>query len=136
MKPKNLMKCLKISLVFIVILIAIFLVSILLQFPISRANIFSYLGIFPAENDSCSGTLSLSRSGSSKCTIEAKVVSNGCRGKTYQVRENSCSGNIMCQDSIDYDSFQTTCSWSANSGNYNYVLCINGFKDSGTVVCS
>ena len=135
MNLEKVMKWLKISFVFVLLLIGILISSLLIEFPSTRSNFFAYLGIVP-RRDECSGTLLLSASGSNKCTVEAKLMTEGCLGRNYQIRESSCSGGILCQDTISYDSFQATCVWSVPSGSYKYVLCIgNRQKDSGTVTC-
>lgn len=134
MNLNKVMRWLKISFVFVILLIGIFVSSLLIQFPETRTNFFAYLGIVPRE-DKCSGTLSISTSGSGKCTVDAKILTEGCLGRNYQIRENSCSGGILCQDTVSYDSFQATCAWAVPSGNYKYVLCINTEKDSTTVTC-
>jgi hypothetical protein len=135
MDLEKVMKWLKISFAFVLLLIGIFVSSLLIQFPSTRSNFFAYLGIVPKE-DKCSGTLSLSTSGSNKCLVDAKIVTEGCLGRNYQIRENSCSGGILCQDTVSYDSFQATCAWGVPSGDYRYVLCVNNKqKDSGTMRC-
>ena len=129
------MKLLRISFVFIVLIIIIFATSLLIQFPSIRSNFFTYLSIVPTV-DECQGSLELSSSSINECLIDAKIVTDGCLGRNYQIRENSCSGGILCQDSIEYDSFQATCVWAVPSSNYRYVICVNNKqKDSKSVMC-
>ena len=135
MNLKKLMRWCKIIFVFTLILISILILSILIQFPSTRTNLFNYLGIVQPI-DRCRGSIELYSSCLSKCTIEARIITDGCKGKDYQIRENSCSGTISCQDIVAYDSFQTTCVWTAYSGYYNYVLCVDNIqKSSNKVKC-
>lgn len=135
MDLNRVMKWLKMSFIFVLLLIGILVFSLLIQFPSTRTNLFAYLGIVPRE-DKCSGTLSLSSSGTEKCLVDAKILTEGCLGRNYQIRENSCSGGILCQDTISYDSFQATCAWAVPSGSYRYVLCVdNRQKDSVSIMC-
>ena len=135
MDLNEVMNWLKISLIFVILVIAILVTSLLIEFPSTRSNFFAYLGIVPRE-DKCSGTLSLSTSGSNKCTVNAKIITEDCLGRNYQIRENSCSGGILCQDTVSYDSFQATCAWAVPSGNYRYVLCVdNTQKVSRVMTC-
>jgi hypothetical protein len=135
MDLNKVMKWLKTSFVLVLLLICILVLSLYIQFPSMRSNFFAYLGIVPMGNK-CSGTISVSISGLNKCTLEARIMTNGCTGNNYQIRENSCSGSILCQDNINYDSFQATCAWVVFSGNYKYVLCVNNRQiNSANVVC-
>jgi len=135
MNLNKVMRLLTISFAFVILLLVISLTVLFLQFPSVRSNFFGYLGIIPISNK-CSGTLSISSSGLNKCILKAKIVTNDCTGQNYLIRENSCSGNILCQDIINYDSFQANCAWSVFTGNYEYVLCVNDRQfDSGTAVC-
>ena len=135
MNLNKVMRFLTISFSFVILLIVICLTVLFLQFPSVRSNFFGYLGIVPVL-DKCSGALLISSLGSNKCTLKAKIMTNDCNGQSYQIRENTCSGNILCQDIINYDSFQANCAWIVFSGNYKYVLCVNNRQiNSGNIVC-
>ena len=135
MKLKKIMRLYKIIFGFIILLIIFFITLLFIQFPSTRANLLTYLGIFPTA-DKCQGSLELSSSGITTCTVKAKVIANGCQGINYQIREKSCSGSIKCQDNINYDSFQASCAWTVHSGVHRYVLCVNNKqKDSESVMC-
>jgi len=126
---------LRIIFLFVLVTAAIFITGFFAQYASSRTNLFQTLGFSLRER--CSGSLFLSVSGTERCLIKAKILTSDCIGKTYQIRESSCMGALKCEGTVEYDSFQTTCSWNVPSGNYNYVLCVNkGQKDSASVMCS
>lgn len=123
---------LKIVLYFVGILIAIFVVASFVQYLSTGTSLFENLAIVFTEK--CSGSLSLSTTGT-ECVVKARIITSRCNGKTYQIRETSCLGNVKCYGIINYDSFQASCAWS-DSGSHKYVLCVdNRQKDSGTVTC-
>lgn len=118
---------------FLFVIIAIFGIAFLIQYFVEGTNLFNTLGFLFSSK--CSASLSLS-SPKSDCLMKAKILANDCEGKKYQIREGSCFGNVKCEGSIDYESFQAGCSWMNKHGNYNFVLCINGIqKDSAKMSC-
>jgi len=121
----------KIIIFYVLILLCAFIIAFLTQYIFTGTNLFEGLGILL--KDRCLGSLSISNSG---CVFKAKISLNGCKGKTYEVKEDSCFGNLKCEATIDYDSTQSTCGWGDSSGSHNYVLCIgNKLKDSVSKTC-
>lgn len=112
-------------------MLCVFVIASLAQYIFTGTNLFVGLGVLL--EDKCSGSLSLSNSG---CVFKAKITLNDCLGKTYEVKEDSCFGNLKCEGSVDYDSTQSTCGWRDSRGSHNYVLCIgNKLKDSISKMC-
>lgn len=125
---------LRIIFLFILIIMGIFVTAYFVQYASTGTNMFQTLGF--SLRDKCSGSLSLSTYGTGNCLIKAKVLTSECLGKTYEIREGSCIGDLKCKDTVEYDSFQSICNWNVPSGNYNYVLCVGkGEKDSASIVC-
>ncbi len=121
----------KIITFYVLIMLFAFVVAFLTQYILKGTNLFEDLGLLP--KDKCLGSLSISNSG---CLFKAKISMNDCLGKTYEVKEGSCSGDVKCEGSVDYDFTQSTCDWEDSSGNHNYVLCIgNKLKDSVSKTC-
>ena len=121
---------LSIILSFTLVIVGIFLIASLAQYISTGTSFIEDLSI--VLTDKCTGSLSLTTT--TGCAIKAKVLTSDCNGKTYQIREDSCSGGILCQDTISYNSFQATCAWAIPSGNYNYVLCVNNREEDSTRV--
>lgn len=121
----------RIIIYYVLIMICAFFIASLAQYIFTGTNLFVGLGILP--KGECSGSLSISNS---DCTFKAKISMNGCLEKTYEVKEDSCFGNLKCKGLADYDSAQSTCGWKDSSGSHNYVLCIeNKLKDSISRMC-
>ncbi len=114
---------LRIIFLFILVIVAIFVTAFLAQFALTGTDPFRTLGF--SLGDGCSGSLFLSVSGAGRCSIKAEVLTSKCNGRTYEIREDSCFGDVKCERVINYDSDQSTCTWNALSGSYNYVLCVN-----------
>lgn len=121
----------RIIIFYVLIMLFAFVMAFLTQYTFTGTNFFEGLGILP--RDGCSGSLSISNSG---CVFKTKISLNDCLGKTYEVREDSCLGNLKCKGSIDYNSIQSTCGWKDSPGNHKYVLCVeNKLKDSVSKTC-
>jgi hypothetical protein len=121
----------KIIIYYVLIMLCAFVIAFLTQYIFTGTNLLEGLGILP--KDKCSGHLSISNSG---CVFKAKILLNECLGKTYEVKEDSCFGDLKCKGSVDYDSTQTTCGWRDSPGSHNYVLCIeNKLKGSASKAC-
>ena len=134
MKRRKIILGLKYFSVFLLLIFGISVIAFFSQPSETRKNFMEYLGIAPRIK--CTGSLSLSTPGINECIVYAKILTFNCIDKTYQVRENSCSGSIKYRDVITYDSFQATCAWSASKGIHKYVLCIDGLpKDSSSIIC-
>lgn len=121
----------KIILLYVAIMLCAFFIAFLIQYILTGSNFFEGLGLLP--KDECSGSLSISNTG---CVFKAKISLHDCIGKTYEVREDTCSGNLRCEEAVYYDSVQSTCGWKDSSGNHEYVLCVEGkLKDSASISC-
>ena len=87
----------------------------------------------------CTGTLSLSISGSETCTVTASLTASNCSGQSWQIKDN---GNTKCSGTVSGSSYSYTCSsWTVSSGvsgtTYTYKLYIGGSqKDSESVTCN
>jgi hypothetical protein len=121
----------KIIFFYVLIMICVLFISFLTQYIFTGTNLFEGLGVLPINK--CSGSLSISKTG---CVFKAKISMNGCLGKTYEIKENSCLGSVKCKGLVGYDSTQTTCGWKDSSGSRKYVLCVdNELKDSVLKTC-
>ena len=87
----------------------------------------------------CSGTLSVSLTGSGTCTVTASLAASNCDSKSWQIRDD---GNIKCSGTVSGGSYSYTCpSWQVNAGaegtTYTYKLYIGGnLMDSKSATCS
>ena len=131
MMEPAIIKTSKIGLTFVLIVLGIFFIAFLVQYETTGTNFFEALGVVFREK--CQASLSVSTTG--ECIVKAKILISNCLGKTYQISENSCSGDSKCYGTINFDSFQASCAWK-DSGNKNYVLCVdNKQKDSAVLTC-
>ena len=131
MMEPAIIKASKIGLTFVLILLGIFFIAFLVQYETTGTNFFETLGVVFREK--CQASLSVSTTG--ECIVKAKILISNCLGKTYQISKDSCSGDSKCYGTINYDSFQASCAWK-DSGNKNYVLCVdNKQKDSAVLTC-
>ena len=134
MNQNKIIKNLRILLIFIIIILGVFLLSIFIQYPDLGKNLSENLGIISVGG--CSGTLTISSSKTNKCVLSAEAFISVCDKKNYQIRENSCSGEIKCEGYVNYKSFQTACAWETNPGSHKYALCIDKTqKDLETFEC-
>ena len=116
----------RIVITFLFVVIAIFSIAFLIQYFIEGTNLFKTLGFLFSSK--CSASLSLSSSEKNACLIKAKILTNDCKGKEYQIREGSCFGSVRCEGSIGYESFQASCGWMSGPGDHHFVLCIDGVQ--------
>ena len=114
----------RIAILFVGILVVIFITSFLFQ-KFTRGVTFSeYLGFVFGTR--CMTTLTLRKT--EPCLIKARILANNCYGSRYEIREDSCSGEVKCEGNIDFNYFQANCVWNEREGSglHTYVLCIDG----------
>jgi hypothetical protein len=133
MKPKF-NYFLSVVLLFVLIFSGVFFFAFLTQYIEAGTNFFQDLSVILSRR--CSGSLTLSSSGEGTCLVKAKVLTSGCKGKTYKISEGSCFGPTKCYGMVGYESFQAACVWSTPHGDYSYSLCIdNKREDSKSISC-
>jgi hypothetical protein len=134
MNQNKIVKILRIFLVFIIVILGVFLLSIIIQYPDLGKDFSENLGI--VSGGICSGTLTVSSSETNKCVVSAEAFISGCDKKNYQIKEQSCLGEIKCEGYVNYKSFQTACAWETSPSSHKYVLCIDkSQKDLETFEC-
>ncbi len=84
----------------------------------------------------CTGSLSVTISGSGTCTVNGSLTATNCNGKSWEIRDG---GNIKCSGTVSGDSYSfSSCpSWTVPLGSYTYKLYVDGtLKDTKPVTCS
>jgi hypothetical protein len=83
----------------------------------------------------CTGSLTVSISGTGTCTVTASFTVSNCNGQTWQVRDD---GTTKCSGTVSGSPYSYTCSnWTVGVGSYTYNLYVGGeLKDSKSVSCS
>ena len=134
MDHNKIIKFLRIFLVFIIVILGVFLLSIIIQYPDLGKDFPENLGV--VTGGICSGTITVANPGINKCVVSADALISGCDKRYYQIREQSCSGEIKCDGYVNYKSFQVGCAWETAPGSHKYVLCIDkSQKDSENFIC-
>ncbi len=82
----------------------------------------------------CTGTQTVSISGSGTCTVTASLTATGCDGQSWQIKDD---GTTKCSGTVSGSPYPYTCSsWTVGAGAYTYNLYIGGVsKDSDSVTC-
>jgi hypothetical protein len=83
--------------------------------------------------EECTGSLTVTLSGSGPCSVEASLSASYCNGKSWEIKED---GNFKCIGTVSGDSYSYTCYWDTEIGSHTYELYIGGaLKDSKSASC-